>query len=100
MHHGIGHMVTGGRWSGQGGGGLAQVEGIGHPHLDDPPGQEHCHCTTLQEGKFIDLPPTSSPHAHTDTTGGRYASYWKAFLLYVNLSLQLLPDISTSICDF
>ena len=38
MHHGIGHMVTGGRWSGPGCGSQAKGDEVTSPPGKHPPG--------------------------------------------------------------
>ena len=103
MYHGIGHMVTGGRWSAREAGGVditSPQSGPPPPPQPGPPplppdrttttpGQDHppprkersltYHHLPPQEGKVIDLPPT--PNIQALCAGRRYASYWDAFLL-------------------
>ena len=67
MHHGIGHMVRGGRWSCPDGGGNHLPPRVRGNHPSPPPGY-------IRE---------------LWSMGGRYASYWNAFLLFI---IQLCFD--------
>ena len=53
MHHGIGHMVTGGRWSGPGGGRSWSGGGGCLPTCTPPPPPPRIHTGTMVFGRAV-----------------------------------------------
>ena len=91
MHHGIGHMVTRGRWSGPTGKVEVLVRGWTSPPIPNP---------SWTPPWDTPLPPPTHTHRKVEnqeigSMSGRYASYWNAFLSGQINSFELCPSLTS-----